>query len=52
MEQLSSGRSGAHRQDRGEARGHLQEALGEIFGCSREGFGPLQFFVLPFFPPP
>lgn len=51
MEQLSSGRSGAHRQDRGEARGHLQEALGEIFGCSREGFGPLQFFVLPFFPP-
>lgn len=28
-------------QEQEEVHGSLKEALGEIFGCSREGFGPL-----------
>lgn len=27
-----------------ETRADLEEALGYIFGCFREGFGPLKFF--------
>lgn len=34
-----------------EAHADLEEALGFIFGCFREGFGPLKFFFSSLFPP-
>lgn len=34
-----------------EIRVDLEEALGYIFGCFREGFGPLKFFFSSLFSP-